>query len=573
MRIPLDSLRKLLVDAGLVSQGDFDSSLREAQRAGRDIAEILISRRFVSQEYFDSLLAGYYKLPLANLTGKELSPEILNILPEEVARSRSAVAFERDKEKVKVALLDPGNLETIKFLERYINKPLMIHLATEDDLKYAFSQYRQEIVKSFQDSIAEQVRMVARMNVTGRGSDLAKAATELPVVSIVDSLIAYAAALNATDVHLEALANEVLIRFRIDGILREIAHLPVEIHPALVARIKIMAGCQIDEHSKPQDGRIKYQRGTEIFDIRVAVMPTYYGEKITLRLLLAAIKPLSFLELGMTNEQVVILERNIKKTFGMILSTGPTSSGKTTTQYSILSRLNRPEVNMVTIEDPIEYELRYVNQTQVNPRAGIDFASGLRAFLRPDPNIIMVGEVRDSETAEIATHAALTGHLVLSTLHTNDASTAVPRLVDMGVEPFLVAATLNLVMAQRLVRRICRECIETIEVTDATQQAIVNQLKISSPGKVQGFAMPKTLYHGKGCQVCGWRGYKGRLAIFEFFEMLPEIRNYIADRNFTLDGLKNLATAKGMKTMFEDGLDKAQLGLTTVEEVLRVIRE
>lgn len=572
MRIPLEALKNFLVASGLVRQGDFDASLREAKRTDRDISEILISRGLISSEYFYQIAAEYYKVPLANLVGQNIVPEILNILPEEVARSRKAVVFDRVNGRLKIALLDPSDLENIKFLERYTQKQLEIFLATEDDLKYAFSQYRREMVESFQKLIEEQVRLLSRLKFADE-SDLVQAASEMPVISIVDNLISYGATLNATDVHIEVLASEVLVRFRLDGILREIARLPREIHPALVARIKIMANLQIDEHAKPQDGRIKYQQGNEVFDIRVAIMPTFYGEKITMRLLLSALKPLSFVELGMTNEQIVILERNIKKTFGMILSTGPTSSGKTTTQYSILSRLNRPEVNIVTIEDPIEYELKYINQTQVNPKAGIDFASGLRAFLRHDPNIIMVGEIRDSETAEIATHAALTGHLVLSTLHTNDAPTAVPRLIDMGVEPFLVAATVNLVMAQRLVRKICTECIETITVSEALQDLILNQLKISAPAKVESFKMPTILYHGKGCSVCGGRGYRGRLALFEFFEVTPEIRNYIVDKDFTLDGLKSLAAASGMKTMFEDGLEKSKIGLTTIEEVLRVIRE
>ena len=572
MRIPLDALKILFVTSGLIKQGDFEVSQREAERIGRDVSEILVSRGLISPEYYTTVTAEYFKVSLASLVGRDIPSEILMILPEDVARSRRAIIFDRDGEKLKAALLDPSDLENIKFLERYTQKQIVVYLATEDDLKYAFSQYRKEIVQNFQKSIEEHVRLVARMQI-GSTSDLVKVAAELPVVSIVDNLISYGAALDSTDVHIEVLPDIVLIRFRIDGILREVARLPVEVHPALIARIKILSNMQIDEHAKPQDGRMKYKRGTEVFDIRVAIMPTFYGEKVTMRLLLAAQKPLSFAELGMTQEQVAILERNVKRTFGMILSTGPTSSGKTTTQYSILSYLNKPEVNIVTIEDPIEYELRYVNQTQVNIKAGIDFSSGLRAFLRHDPNIVMVGEIRDPETAETATHAALTGHLVLSTLHTNDAPTAVPRMIDMGVQAFLVAATVNVVMAQRLVRKICTECVESIEVSDAMRELILGQLKLSSPTKVESFDMPNSLYHGKGCLVCNWKGYKGRIGVFEFFEVTPDLRNYIVSKDFTLDGLKTHAIAQGMKTMFEDGLDKARLGLTTVEEIMRVIRE
>ncbi len=573
VKIPLENLKKLLVEPGVVKSGDFDSSQREADRIGRNILEVLVSRGFVSADYMNQVLAQYYRIPLVKLVGVEIQTDVLNFLPEDIARTRSAVAFEKTPEgKIKVAMLDPGDLETIKFLERYLQKSIEISFTTVDDLRYAFSLYRREIMENFQKLLEEQLKQVQRLQVS-KASDLAKAALELPVVAIVDNLIAYAAALNSSDIHLEIFENEVLIRFRIDGLLREVARLPQEIHLALVARIKIMAGAQIDEHSKPQDGRIRYKRGEDVFDIRVAIMPTFYGEKVTMRLLMASTKPLSFTELGMTPDQIAIVNKNIKKTFGIILSTGPTSSGKTTTQYSILSSLNRPEVNIVTIEDPIEYELHYVNQTQINPRAGIDFASGLRAFLRHDPNVIMVGEIRDNETAEIATHAALTGHLVLSTLHTNDAPTAVPRLMDMNVPQFLVSATLNLVMAQRLVRKVCDECIESLPATEEQKKSILGQLKISAPEKMENFAMPQTLYRGKGCQSCHWSGFRGRLAIFEILDVDSEIREYISEKGFTLEGLKRLMNKKGMKTMFEDGLDKAQLGMTTVDEVLRVIRE
>lgn len=573
LKIPLEILKRQLVETGLVGETDFRTSQEEAERTGRDFLEVLVSRGLVSADYLNQILADYLQVELVHLVGLKIPQEILNLFPEEIARSRNAVVFGVTPEgKLQVAMLDPSDLETIKFLERYTQKSLKIFLTTADDLRYAFSLYRREIMENFQRLLEDQLRQLQRLQL-GKVVDLTRIASELPVVAMVDNLISYAAAMNASDIHLEIFDQEVLIRFRIDGLLREVVRLPKEIHPALIARIKILAGMQIDEHSKPQDGRIRYKRGEDVFDIRVAVMPTFYGEKVTMRLLLASIKPLSFLELGMTQAQAEIVEKNIKKTFGMILSTGPTSSGKTTTQYSILSRLNRPEVNIVTIEDPIEYELKYINQTQVNPKAGISFASGLRAFLRHDPNIIMVGEIRDSETAEIATHAALTGHLVLSTLHTNDAPTAVPRLIEMGVPAFLVSATLNLVMAQRLVRRICQECIESFSVGEELAKAIISQLKVSAPERVKNFVLPTTLYRGRGCQACQGTGYKGRLAIFEFLDVDAEIRDYIAQEDFTLEGLKRLMGKKGMKTMFEDGIEKAELGLTTVEEVLRVIRE
>lgn len=569
-RIPPDKLKTLVIETGLVTSADFDAAKEEADRTGRDIGEILVSKGFLSEEYLSQIMAGYFGVSLAGLTRREIPSTLLGILPEDVARSKNAVVFEKTNGTLKVAMLDPGELETITFLERYTGKKIEPYLATDADMRHALAQYRKPIVESFQRLITEQLRAVTRLKGV---TDLSRLATEVPIVSIVDSVISYAAALNASDIHIEIISDAILIRFRIDGILREIARLAPEIHAPIIARIKIMSGLQIDEHSKPQDGRIKYKRGEEVFDIRVSVMPTFYGEKVAMRLLLGGIKPLSLAELGMLDDHIKITQKNSKKTFGMILSTGPTSSGKTTTQYSMLAILNRPEVNIVTIEDPIEYELRYVNQTQVNPKAGIDFASGLRAFLRQDPNIIMVGEIRDKETAEIATHAALTGHLVLTTLHTNDAATAVPRLTDMGVQSFLVSSTLNMIMAQRLVRKICPDCIESFEPPEAIKEAILEQLKSIALAKAEKYKMPKLIYRAKGCKACGHSGYQGRLAIFEILDVDEDVREYISRRDFTLSGLRKLAFEKGMRTMFEDGMLKAEKGITTVEEVLRVIRE
>jgi len=570
IKIPIEILKKLTVENGLISEENFDLALKEAQRTSTNILDILVSKNYITKNYLNKIISQYLNIPYIDLKGINLSTEILHLLPEDIARTYGAVTIGVNNNKIQVALADPTNLETIKFLEKYLQKQLEIYLTDEDDLQIAFSKYRQELMTNFRKIIENQITALGRL---GKEIDVAKVASAVPIISIVDNLISYAAALNASDIHLEILADSMLIRFRIDGILREIAYLPSEIHPAIIARIKILANLQIDEHSRPQDGRIKYKRGNEVFDIRVAVMPTFYGEKITMRLLLSGLKPLSFQELGMTQEQIAMVEKNIEKTFGMVLSTGPTSSGKTTTQYSILSSLNKPEVNIVTIEDPIEYELRYINQTQVNPKAGIDFASGLRAFLRHDPNIIMVGEIRDFDTADVSTNAALTGHLVLSTLHTNDAPTAIPRLIDMGVPPFLVSATLNIIMAQRLVRRVCPDCIESYEIDDLTKEMIASQIKQLGEERLISFSMPEMLYRGKGCRNCNFTGYRGRLAIFEMLDIDSDIRDYIVRKDFTLEGLKKIMAQKGMKTMFEDGLDKAKLGQTTVQEVMRVIRE
>ncbi|MDD3548764.1 MAG: GspE/PulE family protein, partial [Candidatus Pacebacteria bacterium] len=438
------------------------------------VIDILIYKGFINRDYYAEILANYFKVPKIKLVGRKIPPEILNTLPEEIARLKGAVAFEKNNNDLSVAMLNPVDLETLEFLQKYTGYFIKPFLALEDDLKSAYSQYGQAVSEDFKKVIDESIKASLKL----RGVEIKKAAEEFPIVSLTNNIISYAASSNATDIHIEPLADEILIRFRIDGVLREIIRLAKEIHPAIIARIKILSNLLIDEHSKPQDGRFKYKYADTIFDIRVAIMPTLYGEKVEMRLLTGSTKPMSFQELGMMEHTIKTLEENMVKTSGMILVTGPTGCGKTTTLYAILNKLNRPEVNIVTIEDPIEYELKYVNQTQINPKAGIDFATGLRAFLRQDPNIIMVGEIRDNETAEIAVHAALTGHLVLSTLHTNDAPTAIPRLVDMNIPPFLLTATLNVVIAQRLVRKICKDCIESYEAPESLYETINQQLKI-----------------------------------------------------------------------------------------------
>ena len=568
MNLPPKTLKTLLLNTGLLSEKDFDSVLKEAKRTEKNVVDSLISKGFITSDFYADILANYLNIPRIKLVGRKISPEILNILPEEIARTRNVVIFDKQDSSLNAAMLDPSNLETLDFLEKYTGYFIKPYLCIDEDLKSVFAQYGQAVSQDFQKSIQESIRASLKL----KGVEAEKAATEFPIVSLTDNLISYAASLNSTDIHAEPLADEVLIRFRVDGILREVIRLAKEIHPAIVARIKILSNLAIDEHNKPQDGRFKYKYADIIFDIRVAIMPTLYGEKVEMRLLTGSTKPMSFEELGMLEDTVKIVDENITKTTGIILATGPTGCGKTTTLYAILNKLNKPDVNIVTIEDPIEYELKYVNQTQVNPKAGIDFANGLRSILRQDPNIIMVGEIRDKETAEISVHAALTGHLVLSTLHTNDAPTAVPRLVDMDIPPFLVSATVNLVIAQRLVRKICRNCIESYQISEDINKVINEQLVLVKGEQASPYHV-KQLYQGKGCEVCNSTGYSGRLAIYEVFNVDEKVRAYIQRSDFSLDGLRKIAFSHGERTMFEDGLKKSELGLTTIEEILRVIKE
>lgn len=570
--LPISKLKELIINEGLIKAEDFDRLVAEAERKHQNVVDLLISHGFFSVDYFYDLLAKYLGVERVNLRAQKIEEEILNLLSRDLAQSRRAIVFRREADgTLDVALEDPTNLNILDFLQRRLGAKIKPFLATDSDLGWGFSLYEARLAQDFRKVIEESVAVSLKSRFKTE-EELAAAAGDMPIVAIVDNLLTYAASSRTSDIHLEIGEENVFIRFRIDGILHEVLKIPKEVQPAIVARLKLLAELRIDEHSKPQDGRFRFKSGQQLIDLRVAVMPTFYGEKVEMRLLPATQKPLSFSEIGMLEDDIKVMEENIKKTFGMLLICGPTGCGKTTTLYSILNYLNRPEVNIVTIEDPIEYNVRYVNQTQVNPAAGITFANGLRAILRQDPNIIMVGEIRDNETAEIAVHSALTGHLVLSSLHTNDAPTAVPRLVDMGVPPFLAAAVLNVVVAQRLVRHIHLGCIESYSPDEKTLLVIRGQLKELGL-ESKNIRLPKIFYRGKGCPACNFTGYLGRIAIFEILNVSEEIRKLIISPDFSLDNLKESAQRQGMVSMFEDGLRKVERGMTTIDEILRVIKE
>jgi len=566
MQIPNEKLKEYLVNDGLIAPEVFDEIVAETNRLGHGLTETLISKGVITKDYFNELLANYFGVGKANLAAQKIDEALLRSLPEEISREKRAVVFKKEDDgAIGVALEDPSNLETIEFLRSRLGAEIRPYLASKEDLNVGLSLYSKGGVEDFRRIIEENVSA----SLASRAGGEKEAAEDLPIVAIVDNLIAYAISFRASDIHLEILEDGLLVRYRVDGVLREIMRMPKETHPAITARIKLLAGLKLDEHGRPQDGRFRHRMGRDYIDVRVAIIPTFYGEKSEMRLLSASQTPPSFEDIGILEDHKKILEDNIKKTFGMVLITGPTGSGKTTTLYSILNTLNKPEVNIVTIEDPVEYNIKYVNQTQINPAAGVTFASALRALLRQDPNIILVGEIRDEETAEISVNSALTGHLVLSTVHTNDAPTAVPRLLDMKVPQFLVGAVLNLVIAQRLVGKICVDCIESYKPDQHLLELIEKQMQELG----LEYRPPKVLYRGKGCGTCGHSGLKGRFAIFEMLPFDDEIRSYVLTAEFSLDGLRKLARKKGMVTMFEDGLRKTERGMTTIEEVLRVIRE
>ena len=568
LTIPAQKLKDFLVKDGLITSDNFDVIEKEASRLNQNLSEVLVSRGVLTADYLYTLLSNYLGVEPVNLSANPIDENVLMKISEKLARQKKVVLFKEETGGVyDAAMEDPSDLKTIDFLENSLNVKIKPFLARPADLERGFAIYNRQSSADFQKIIEENIKT----SLSIKEDKIEKIAREMPIVAIVENFIAYASATRASDIHIEALEDMVLVRFRIDGVLHEIAKIPKDVHPAILARVKLLAALKLDEHYKPQDGRFRYQLSEAVLDMRVSIIPTFYGEKIVLRLLPAAQKPLALEEVGMLEDTVKVVKENIVKTYGMILVCGPTGSGKTTTIYSILNMLNKPEVNIVTIEDPIEYSVKYINQTQVNVLAGVTFANGLRSILRQDPNIIGVGEIRDEETAEIAVHAALTGHLVLSSLHTNDAPTTIPRLIDMKIPPFLVAAVLNLIIAQRLVRKICSNCMESYS-TPPDLLKNLEKLKSESNLSVE-YQIPKTLFKGKGCNVCANTGYRGRMGIYEVMQIDNEVRAEMAKTDFSLTNLTNLVRKKGMITMFEDGLRKAALGLTSVEEVMRVIRE
>ncbi|MBI2278921.1 MAG: Flp pilus assembly complex ATPase component TadA [Candidatus Brennerbacteria bacterium] len=568
--LPPEKLKEILVRAGAVDETAFDEALEEATRKRQSPVEILISRGLLNKEYFLVLVAKALGVERINLGVVKIDEQVLNLLPEDAARRRRVIPFGKEQDgRFRVAMEDPTDLETLDFLGLKLEGSVKPYLADDDDLNRGFLVYQKRLTQDYKKTIEESVQESLRSKSRG---DLEEAAQDIPIVAIVDNLLEYAISSRASDIHFEMLDDGILVRYRVDGILHEIIRMPKEIHPAVVARLKILSNLRVDEHTHPQDGRFRYQLGGNMTDVRVSIIPTFYGEKMVLRLLAATQKPLSLSDLGMLEGDARSVEEAIGKTYGMVLACGPTGSGKTTTLYSILNLLNKPEVNIVTIEDPVEYDMRYANQMQVNVAAGITFASGLRALLRQDPNVVMVGEVRDAETANISVQAALTGHLVLSSLHTNDAPTVVPRLIDMGVPPFLVAAVLNDVIAQRLVRKIHLDCIESYVPERGVTESVARELAAAGvdPRTVK---LPKTFYRGKGCAACGGTGYLGRVGIFEVLPVTEAVRKLIISNEFNLDNLRKVARAEGMVSMFEDGLRKVERGITTIEELFRVIRE
>lgn len=567
-----EEIKKLLLTQKVINETDWENAKKNASRRRRGIEEVLIERGFFNEQFLYEIVGDSLKIPYANLRKIKLDLEIINLLDEKIARSAQAIPFAVENDKIKVAFVNPLKQENITLVEQNLKKIIVPYLTSSKNFFFAAHLYEKNITEELHEIINQKFSQVQ-----GTPTQL-----DLPIIQIVDVILEYALFDQASDIHIEALPDAVVVRFRIDGDLHDKVELPAEVHDAIVARIKILSNLKIDEHRVPQDGRFSFALEGQEESVRVSVIPAFYGEKIVMRLMTDDAQNFSLDNMGFSPKNIEIMNRQVKKPFGMILVVGPTGSGKTTTLYSILNILNTEEVNISTIEDPIEYGVHRVNQTQVNPQAGYDFANGLRALLRQDPDIIMIGEIRDNKTAQIAVRAGLTGHLVLSTLHTNNASGVPPRLLDMEVEPFLVASTLNVVIAQRLVRRICLKCIESYKLSPEELQGLGKEFDLAKmlqrfkdlnwiEQKYQTFG-ELSFYRGKGCKYCHQSGYSGRISVLEILENTPDIQKFII-KNSTSNEIQEAAVKSGMITIFEDGLQKALVGVTTIAEVLSIKRE
>lgn len=582
MRVSDATVQQLLIDSGKITDKESTSLMEQAKQEKKPLQDIVIKSNVIGERELTQLYADEIDVPFIEINAKQVDKEILKLIPENIARKYNvALIGIKDGDKM-LAMEDPDDVQAIDFLQKQIGKNVEVYIATHQDILAALDQYRGNIGNELTKVISEGEEDPADEEVSVE--DLAE---DSPIAQTVNLLLEYAIKSGASDIHIEAREDYVQVRYRVDGVLKEANKLPKKILAALVSRIKILSSLKIDERRAPQDGRFKINLNGRVFAFRVSTLPTVDGEKVVMRVLDESSEPLTLEQLGFWGKSMETIKDAIRQPHGMILVTGPTGSGKSTTLQSVLNILNHPDVNISTIEDPVEYRIVGVNQTQVNVKAGMTFVSGLRALLRQDPNIIMVGEIRDSETAGLGVQAALTGHLVFSTLHTNNAATCLPRLLDMSIEPFLIASTVRAVIGQRLVRRIntdnCEESPpsedEIKEISKVfglqSKQDWDNLLKmVNAALKEKGESAVKELklWRPKRDLENGLSGYKGRMGIYEVLGNSTEIEGMIV-ANATSEQIQSQAIKEGMVTMQNDGLIKAFMGMTTIEEILRVTRE
>ena len=560
MKITENFLKKILVDTEIISLKDFKLSLEEAKRREEALEKVIIEKGLISDYELGQLIADEIGFPVVNLRKIKIDKNVLNVVPEIVAKKQEIIVFERNKDGLKVAMTNPADIEIREFIEKKTGEKVIPYFATKNSVQESFKFYRKDIKEEFEDIVSKNIEDLKK----------AKNQTEpLPAIKTVDLILNSGYENRASDIHIEPYENKIIVRYRIDGVLHDVLILPKDVQDFLVSRIKIMARLRTDIHDTAQDGHFSFPAVNEKVDVRVSVVPIEEGEKIVMRILAEKSKKFDLKELGFFQRDLNIIKENLKKPWGMIISSGPTGCGKTTTLYAVLKILNNRDVNIMTIEDPIEYDIEGINQIQVNAKTKLTFSKGLRAIMSQDPNIIMVGEIRDAETAKLAVSAAMTGHLVLSTFHAIDAATVLTRLNDIGIEPYIISSTVNLVVAQRLVRKICPKCIESYEISVKKLESLLPEdliLKLTKTKKGN-----VCLFKGKGCPVCQKTGYLGRVGIFELLEITDPIKKLVMEKS-NASQIRKEAIKAGMIPMIKDGIKKAENGLTTIEEIIKAVK-
>lgn len=593
MRISDSTIEKMLERSGVATTEQIEALKEEGVRSRRALQDLVIQRELMNEDVMTRAFADYAQIPFITIDPRDIPNEVLNKIPERIARQYNTILFKIDEDgTMNLAMDDPDDVQAVNFIQKEIGEQTRIHIATKTNILNCLENYRGDVNEELNDVIDTQRE---KTNDVKAAAD-ADISEDSPIAQTINLLLEYAIRSSASDIHIEPREEFVQIRYRIDGVLKEVNRLPRNVVGALISRIKILSNLKIDERRVPQDGRFKIKVAGKQYALRVSTLPIADGEKVVMRILDESNQAVTLTDLGYWGHSLAILSNAVTEPNGMILVTGPTGSGKSTSLFSVLTMLNTPDVNISTIEDPVEYKIPGVNQTQTNAKAGMTFASGLRALLRQDPNIIMVGEIRDGETANLGVQAALTGHLVFSTLHTNNAATTLPRLLDMGIEPFLIASTVKAVVGQRLVRRLCMTCRQqmtpsTDEITaitnlfnlrDGQTFAAVHTLEIQAAAEKVGGDTPvstseTTIQHlwkasPEGCDDCNHTGYRGRVGIYEVLENTVPLQQLIIS-NGTSNQIQETAIIEGMITMQTDGLVKALRGNTTIEEVLRVTKE
>lgn len=558
MYLPEEKLKELLVDGKIITPDVFEQAVLHARESDLKIEQALREKDIISDSQLGEIVARYYKLPFITVNKLTIPEEVLNIVPEDTARQYKVIAYERTPEAVLLAVGDPTNMTVPKLVSQKTGLSVQVAYATDWDIESSLTNYLTNFQDVFEKLLSEESKVVTTI------------VNDPPVKKMVEVIVEAAYKEKASDIHIEPQESDFIVRFRVDGLLRDIVVLPKRIHERVVTRIKVLANLRTDQHFAAQDGKFKVEFPEHRLDLRISIIPVADGEKVVMRLLSSQAKSFSLTDLGFSDVDLQKLRDASKRSFGMVLVTGPTGSGKTTTIYSVLKTINTREHNLTSIEDPIEYQIKGANQVQVNEKTGLTFANGLRSLLRQDPDYIFVGEVRDGETASIAINAALTGHLVFSTLHTNSAAASLPRLFDMKVEPFLVASTVTVIIAQRLVRRICPHC-RVSELTTTTELEKYFKPEVIAKHYIPvGDKQEVRLYKGAGCRVCHGSGYLGRIGIYEVLSMTKALRELTAQQA-DADTINKKALEEGMVSMFDDGVTKIARGMTTIEELLRVM--